>query len=254
MAGDFEQFGGFTIPDWSLHWVHGVHNLYRYTGDRTRLAPCLPTVERMLRWYEPHLDEHGTLSDLPEWNLVDWSSVFTTGRTSIVSALWACGLAEYADLCDWVGNAGSAAWARERHAGVAASSENFWDPRRGLYVDGERRLAASQAANAAAIVAGLAPRERWRAIAAAMIDRSAVVTCSWIGGDGGYDIQKEEDQRRGIQRIDWDVDHEIVRAQPFFSYVVHDAVARAGQKRLVERGWALQTRPGAFTPLGAPAG
>ncbi|WAL74672.1 family 78 glycoside hydrolase catalytic domain [Kitasatospora sp. YST-16] len=232
VAGDFEQYEGFTIPDWSLHWVHGVHNLYRHTGDRAGLAKYLPTVERVLRWYEPHLDEHGTLSDLPEWNLVDWSSVFTTGRSSIVSALWARGLAEYAELSDWVGNAGSAAWARARHAGVAVSFEDFWDPDRGLYVDhivdGERRPAASQAANAAAIVSGLAPTDRWRAIASAMIDPSLVVTRSWIGGDGGYDPRKEEDQRRGIQRIDWDAEREIVRAQPFFSYVVHDAVAQAG--------------------------
>ncbi|MFE0678654.1 hypothetical protein [Streptomyces sp. NPDC058867] len=80
-----------------------------------------------------------------------------------------------------------------------------------------------------------------------MIDRSAVVTRSWIGGDGGYDIQKEEDQRRGIQRIDWDVDHEIVRAQPFFSYVVHDAVARAGHGiRFVDlvRDWSVFLREG----------
>ncbi|KUO06059.1 family 78 glycoside hydrolase catalytic domain [Streptomyces caeruleatus] len=251
VAGDFEQYEGFTIPDWSLHWVHGVHNLYRYTGDRAHLAPYLPTVERVLRWYEPHLDAHGTLSDLPEWNLVDWSSVFTTGRTSIVSALWARGLAEYAELCDWVGNAGSAAWARERHTGVASSFEDFWDPRRGLYVDhivdGERRAAASQAANAAAIVAGLAPSDRWQAIATAMTDPSRVVTRSWIGGDGGYDVQKEEDQRRGIQRIDWDVEREIVRAQPFFSYVVHDALARAGlAERIVDlvRDWSVFLRDG----------
>ncbi|WP_181803058.1 family 78 glycoside hydrolase catalytic domain [Streptomyces shenzhenensis] len=251
VAGDFEQHEGFTIPDWSLHWVHGVHNLYRYTGDRARLAPYLPTVERVLRWYETHLDALGTLSDLPEWNLVDWSSVFTTGRTSIVSALWARGLAEYAELCDWAANAGSAAWARERHAGVASSFEDFWDPLRGLYVDhivdGERRPAASQAANAAAIVSGLAPPGRWRAIATAMTDPSHVVTRSWIGGDGGYDVQKEEDQRRGIQRVDWDAEREIVRAQPFFSYVVHDALARAGlAERIVDlvRDWSVFLRDG----------
>ncbi|MEV7393022.1 family 78 glycoside hydrolase catalytic domain [Streptomyces sp. NPDC091215] len=251
VAGDFEQYEGFTIPDWSLHWVHGVHNLYRYTGDRDRLAAYLPTVERVLRWYEPHLDEHGTLSDLPEWNLVDWSSVFTSGRSSIVSALWARGLAEYAELCDWVGNAGSAAWARERHAGVAASFEDFWDPRRGLYVDHivdqERRPAASQAANAVAIVSGLAPTDRWQTIATAMTDRSRVVTRSWIGGAGGYDVQKEADQRRGIQRIDWDAEREIVRAQPFFSYVVHDALARAGAAdRIVDliRDWSVFLRDG----------
>lgn len=245
VGGDFEQYAGFTIPDWSLHWVHGVHNLYRYLGDRDRLARYLPTVERVLRWYETHVDEHGTLSDLPEWNLVDWSSVFTTGRSSIVSALWARGLAEYAEMSDWVGNAGSAAWARARYAGVASSFEDFWDPRRGLYVDhivdGAPRPAASQAANAAAIVSGLAPSGRRAAIASAMIDRAHVVTRSWIGGDGGYDTQKEEDQRQGVQRIDWDVEREIVRAQPFFSYVVHDAVAQAGlADRIVDlvRDWS----------------
>jgi hypothetical protein len=29
---------------------------------------------------------------------------------------------------------------------------------------------------------------------------------------------------------------------------------RSKAKRLVERGWALQPRPGVFTPLGTPAG
>jgi hypothetical protein len=251
VAGEFEYYQHFTIPDWSLHWIHGVHNLYRYTGERARLARYLPTVERVLRWYEPHVDEHGTLSDLPEWNLVDWSSVFTTGRSSIVSALWARGLSEYAELCDWVGNAGSAAWARERYAGVASSFEDFWDPRRNLYldhlVDGKRMPAASQAASAAAIVSGLAPSARWAAIAAAMTDPATVVTRSWNGGDGVSADQKEADRKRGVQRIDWDVEREVVRAEPFFSYVVHDAVARAGlADRLVDlvRDWSVFFRDG----------
>jgi hypothetical protein len=33
---------------------------------------------------------------------------------------------------------------------------------------------------------------------------------------------------RGIQRIDWDPIREMVIAEPFFSYAVHDAVAGGG--------------------------
>lgn len=50
VVGDIEASGGITIPDWSLHWVHGVHNLYRFTGDRDAVKTLLPTVERVLRW------------------------------------------------------------------------------------------------------------------------------------------------------------------------------------------------------------
>ena len=34
VAGEIESSGGLTIPDWCLHWVHGVYNLYRFKGDR----------------------------------------------------------------------------------------------------------------------------------------------------------------------------------------------------------------------------
>ena len=44
-------------------------------------------------------------------------------------------------------------------------------------------------------------------------------------------MTKIVEHSQGIYRIDWDVDREIVLAEPFFSYVVHDAVAAAGQSR-----------------------
>jgi hypothetical protein len=247
VAGDMEGGGGTTIPDWALHWVHGVHNLYRYTGDREGVVRHLPTVERVLRWYTSYLDDHGTLSDVAEWNLIDWSSVFTTGRSSIVTALWARGLRELAEMSDWLGNAGTAAWARRLHEEAKAGFEDFWDSSRGVYVDhfveGVRQPAASQAANASAIVSGLAPTERWGAIADTMTDPAKVVVSSWIGGYEHGDISRErwDEQMRGIQDIGWDAAREIVRAEPFFSYVVHDALAAAGRhERLLEvmRDWS----------------
>ena len=57
---------------------------------------------------------------------------------------------------------------------------------------------------------------------------------SWIGSEtGGYDAQKMIDQAEGVQRIDWDPEREIVLAEPFFAYAVHDAVAKAGRAELL---------------------
>lgn len=234
VVGEIESGGSVTIPDWALHWVHGVFNLYRYIGDRDAVLAVLPSVERVLRWYEPYVDERGTLSDVPEWNLVDWASVFSTGRSSILTSLWARGLADFAEMSEWLGNAGTAAWARARWAAARVGLEDFWDEDRGTYVDhfvnGVRMPAASQAAGATAIVSGLAPRERWSRIVDTITDDATLVVRSWIGGeDGGYDAQKMEDQARGVQRIDWDAETQIVIAEPFFSYLVHDAVAASGQ-------------------------
>ncbi|MDT3728307.1 hypothetical protein ROS62_26865 [Streptomyces sp. DSM 41972] len=67
-----------------------------------------------------------------------------------------------------------------------------------------------------ALPASTGPPRAWRRGAGpAQARPAAVVSRSWIGGDGGYDLQKEQDQRRGIQRVDRDADHEIVRVQPF---------------------------------------
>lgn len=234
VVGEIEVHGASTIPDWALHWVHGVHNLMRYDGVTEQLLSMLPTVEKVLRWYLPYVDEFGTISDVPEWNLVDWASVFSTGRSSILTALWARGLAEYAEISEVVGNAASARWARGHWEAARVGFEDFWDEARGTYVDhfidGVKLPAASQAAGATAIASGLAPRERWSRIIDTVTDDATLVVRSWIGGnDGGYDMNKMIEQSQGIQRIDWDAETEVVIAEPFYSYLVHEAVAAAGQ-------------------------
>ena len=234
VVGEIEVNGGITIPDWALHWVHGVHNQYRHDGDRERLLAVLPTVEKVLRWYTPYVGPSGVIEDVPEWNLVDWASVFSTGTSSILTSLWARGLAEFAELSEWVGNAGNAAWARRLWDSARDGFEQFWDESRGTYIDhlvgGAPQAPASQAAGATAIVSGLAPRERWSRIIDAITDPATLVVRSWIGGDdGGYDMVKIEEQSRGVQLIDWDAATEVVRAEPFYSYLVHDAVAAAGR-------------------------
>ncbi|VFA91132.1 Bacterial alpha-L-rhamnosidase [Nocardia farcinica] len=233
VVGEMEYNGGATIPDWALNWIHGVYNWYRYSGDPDFLRARLPTVERVLRWYLPYRTESGVLTDVPEWNLVDWSAIFVTGTSSILTALWARGLREYACMSEYLDNRGNAEWARNLLSETAAGFEMFWDGDRGTYVDhvldGVVQPAASQLAGAVAIVSGLAPRERWGSIADWITDPKRLVIRSWIGGDGGYDDRKIADHMRGVQEITWDVHTQVVRAEPFGSYLVHDALAACGR-------------------------
>ncbi len=233
VAGDIEMSGIHTIPDWSLHWVHGVYNLYCFMGARELIQGLLPTIERILRWYAPYQTAGGALKDVPEWNLVDWSSVSTEDQAATLTALWARGLREYAELAGWLGNQGSQRWAEERYERARAGFEIFWDGSRGSYVDhvvgGEQRPEMSQLAGALAIASLLAPRERWAQIVATITDPARLVMRAWTGDNqGGQSMDKWMAQvRQGLYEIDWDVHNQVVLAQPFMSYVVHDAVALA---------------------------
>ena len=234
VGGDIEAAGGLTIPDWALHWVHGVHNRYRFSGDHDAVKELLPTVERVLRWYAPYQTAAGVLKDVVEWNLVDWSSVSIADTSAVLTALWARGLHEFAEMAAWLDERGSQRWAERLYERVRAGFEVFWDEGRGSYidhiVDGAPQREMSQLAGALAICAGLAPQDRWGCIVDTIADPARLVVRSWAGGgEGEYALEKMRKQFQGIYEPDWDVEREIVLAEPFMSYVVHDAVALAGQ-------------------------
>ena len=238
VAGDVEFNAGFTIPDWSLHWVHGVYNLYCFAGDADKVKEFMPTIERVLRWYVPFQTQSGVLKDVVEWNLVDWSSLYTEDHSAILTAHWARSLREFAEMAAWLGENASQRWAEKLYTKAKSGFDIFWDEARGTYVDhvkdGVQQRAINQLAGALAIVSGLARAQRWPRIINAITDAKKLVVRSWAAGIGNPNATPEEMQARmaqqmqGIYEADWDVENEIVISEPFMSYVVHDAVAQAG--------------------------
>ena len=231
VAGDIEAGGGFTLPDWSLHWVHGVYNRYRFSGDQDAVKELMPTVERILRWYAPYQTLGGVLKDVVEWNLVDWSSVSTEDTSAVLTALWARGLREFSEMAAWLEERGSYRWADRLYEKARSGFAIFWDELRGSYVDhivdGVRRPEMCQLAGALAIVSRLAPEARWGRIVDTITDPARLVARAWTTGDD--ELQKLQKQFQGIYEIDWDAEQQIVLAEPFMQYVVHDAVALAGR-------------------------
>ncbi|MFG2625428.1 hypothetical protein [Streptomyces sp. NPDC048473] len=239
-AGDLARDPIPTIPDWALHWVRSVHQLYRYTGDRELVAGLLSAAEPVLRWFLPFRRPDGLLHEVTGWVLIDWSPVQVTGASAALNALWARALVDFAEMADWLGDAGRARWARELHQGVAAGFETFWDAGRGAYrdnlCDGRLGTSVSEHTHAAAVCAGLVPDGRKPAVRELLLDRASMFTRSpmrYRGSDtGGPTASAPVTDRDGP---DWDTERLVVGAQPFFRYVVHDALALLGAADRIER-------------------
>jgi hypothetical protein len=248
-ASDFAADDRMFVPDWSLHWVRSLHHLYRYTGDRDLVARLLPVAENTLRWFESYLDPDAhLLRHVSGWVLLDWASVYSTDCSSTLNALWARALEDLAEMATWLGNAGTATWARTRRAEVAAAFEVFWDDRRGVYVDhavdGVPQLPAAQHGGAAALAAGIVPADRIDRVVANLTDRDRLLRHSWVmdpvtvDGDSSGFVHLVT----GYPPPTWDAEQRMVEAEPFFRYVVHDGLARAGRADLVAdlcRDWQV---------------
>jgi hypothetical protein len=168
--------------------------------------------------------------------LIDWSAVSVSDTSALYTALWARGLLEFAEMAAWLGENASRAWAEKLYARAKAGFEMFWDEARGSYidyiVDGEKRPEMSQLAGALAIVSSLAPKERWERIINTITDEDKLVIRTWVFS---------EDEPTGFpdpsapRRFTWDTQNQIVMAEPFMSYTVHDAVAMAGLAGLLPK-------------------
>jgi hypothetical protein len=144
---------------------------------------------------------------------------------------------------------------------LRAGFERLWDPARQRYVDslvpGQVRPMASQHGQAAAIVGGLAPEERWPRLVEVLTHEPDLLHASFASDAGptppNAEIPVGGFLRQGHPAVPWwDTEREVVRAQPFFRYVVHDALVAAGRADLIpaqcrDWAWALERCPTSLT-------
>jgi len=213
--------GPGTIPDYSLWWVTGVWQHYLYTGEARWIRTFYPHAVKVVRAFLDHVNGRGLVAGMPGWIFIDWADVDRRGECAPLNAMLYGALEALGRMADSCGDAETAGLAQETRAGIASSfRDRFFDEGRGCFVDanvgGMLSEKVSEHASAAAIRWGLCD------------DATAaeVATRLW--------------ERREVP---------CTEAQPFFTSVVLDALARIGRmdlalaiirerwgRRMVQRG------------------
>ena len=109
-----------VIPGFSVYYIMMIHDHMMYFGDKELVAEYLPSVERVLNYFDKHIAENGMVSRVggmimrdKYWSFIDWAADWQggtppaymkgTGAITAESLLYLMGLDAAADLCGFVG-------------------------------------------------------------------------------------------------------------------------------------------------------
>lgn len=202
---DAESRAGFDIPDYSLWWVIGLLDHYRYSGDAEIVQDLFGVVRGVFNGVLAHQDTDGLVESFG-WTLIDWAGIDRGGKSSAFNAILHGALHAGSQLAA-VADASSDAqrWQQEAERLAASFATRFWDAERGVFVDavgedGVQSSSISEHGNFAAIRFGLLDVEASKRLARRLL------------GD--------EDKL------------DVIEAQPFFTTVVLDALRGIGETQL----------------------
>jgi alpha-L-rhamnosidase len=224
-----------TIPDYSLHWIRALARYFEYSGDNATVRELMPTADGVVAAFERYRASDGLIRGMPGWIFIDWAMTERSEVIGALDALYAAALDDFASLAETVmADSRAAADARACAERTRRAFQLLWDEAAGVYVDAADRNGphrrVSQQTNAIAIVAGCAPAHRWPRMLDYILDESRVVVTPTISDNmAAYRKQRMDP----AEHMKFDVEQDVVAAQPFFSHILHDAIVRAGRRDLI---------------------
>ncbi|MEM7662854.1 MAG: alpha-L-rhamnosidase N-terminal domain-containing protein [Pseudomonadota bacterium] len=168
---------GLLIPDWTLQWILNTADHLRLTDDLATIEEVFPSIQKALQWFERSTGASGLVANMAYWHFMDWSGVGREGEACTLNAQLAGCYVAAADMADALEMSRVASRYRNQAANIqAALNARHWDEARGVYVDcvdpetATQDKRVSQHANAAMILWGDAPRDRWARMIAWITD------------------------------------------------------------------------------------
>jgi len=166
------------LLDFCLHLVATLREYYGYTGDSALVEELMPAVDRLHAFLCSAKADDGLLDAALVAHkggaFLDWSAALDKGgRSTVLNALYAAYLSDYARLAEVCGRDGSV-WKKERQQVARRANELLYDEASGLYrdtwADGKLSEKASMQSGMAALYAGFVPEDKAPALAERLMD------------------------------------------------------------------------------------
>lgn len=142
-----------VIPGFSIYYILILHDHMMYYGDRELIADHMPTVERILRFYETHLAPEGYVDKIGGmneqgrfWSFIDWAQEWNdtsgmppaglVGPITMESLLYLYGLQHAAELSTFLGRHEDATALEGRAKAVQAALRQHCIGENGMLQDG----------------------------------------------------------------------------------------------------------------------
>lgn len=141
------------IPGFSIYYILMIYDHMMYFGDRKLVEKYMPTVERILQFFEEHLTEKGyvgktggLIMEEAFWSFIDWAEEWNPtsgmppaglkGSITMESLLYIYGLQHAAKLAEYLGRKEEAVQFTERAQKVQAAVQKYCTGADGMIQDG----------------------------------------------------------------------------------------------------------------------
>jgi hypothetical protein len=178
---------GQVIPPYSLWYVSALYDYMMMGKDPEFVKSKLLGTRQILNYFVTHLDDDGSLKNVPGWNFTDWvpewkmgvAPTMEDGSSALLDLQLLLALQSGKALEHTEGSPEYAALYSKLSDKLAKTiQDKYWDESRRLYADTQKKDQFSQHANTLAILAGLANGQQAYAMAKSLLEDTTLSQAS----------------------------------------------------------------------------
>ena len=157
------------MPTYTMIWIRSLWNYYLFSGDKQLVREIFPNVQKAFKFFSKYLDKNNVLSNVPDWNFIDWAPEETNGTPAAINCLYYDALNAGIKLSGALGDKNTEhKYQRLAEKVKAGINKQFWNQKLGAYEDyplnETSKSQISQQSNSLAVAFNIAPHKYYSKI------------------------------------------------------------------------------------------